>query len=153
MQERHLPVGVFAHQGIPELVFPTNIGSDRRSLKSHGGSGAVCQEPYNEVIASRIMKCLGICGRKEAVDQMLVLDYLIVNEDRHQNNFGVIRNVETLDSLFVDDRRTDALCRGMKRRIEMLEKEAKCRKTEIFVDNTDFDVREDVSYSGEGRRN
>lgn len=246
-----------------------------------GGSGAVCQEPYNEVIASRIMKrlgishvpytiveedsypyslcedfitpqtelvsawyimqtrkkqnhvsvyrhyldcceALGICGMKEAVDQMLVLDYLIVNEDRHQNNFGVIRNAETLeyigaapiydsgsslwfnkptvmingdakvnskpfrntheeqiklvssfswvdfgkltgiegemreifrDSLFVDDRRTDALCRGMKRRIEMLEKEAKCHKTEIFVDNTDFDVRENVSYSGEGRQN
>ena len=30
---------------------------------------------------------------------MLVLDYLIVNEDRHQNNFGVIRNADTLEYL------------------------------------------------------
>ena len=32
-----------------------------------------------------------------ALDRMLVLDYLIVNEDRHQNNFGVIRNADTLE--------------------------------------------------------
>ena len=28
---------------------------------------------------------------------MLVLDYLIVNEDRHLNNFGLIRNAVTLE--------------------------------------------------------
>ena len=28
---------------------------------------------------------------------MLVLDYLIVNEDRHLNNFGAVRNVNTLE--------------------------------------------------------
>lgn len=120
-----------------------------------GGSGATQQEPYNEVLASRIMErlhiphvsyrlrveddypysvckdfitadtelisawhimqikqkpnhisvyqhyldccdILGIPGVRESVDRMLVLDYLIVNEDRHQNNFGVIRNAETL---------------------------------------------------------
>jgi len=120
-----------------------------------GGSGATQQEPYNEVLASRIMERLGIphvpytlmmqddypysmcedfitrdtelvtawrimqtaqkpnhisvyqhylncCGAlqipgiREALERMMVLDYLIVNEDRHQNNFGVIRNADTL---------------------------------------------------------
>ncbi|MNI83066.1 hypothetical protein D3C73_1398400 [compost metagenome] len=28
---------------------------------------------------------------------MIVVDYLIANEDRHQNNFGVIRHVVTLE--------------------------------------------------------
>ncbi|MEG0823474.1 MAG: hypothetical protein RR929_01490 [Erysipelotrichaceae bacterium] len=28
---------------------------------------------------------------------MLVIDYIMLNEDRHLRNFGVIRNVETLD--------------------------------------------------------
>ena len=28
---------------------------------------------------------------------MLVLDYLIMNEDRHQNNFGAVRNANTLE--------------------------------------------------------
>jgi len=121
-----------------------------------GGSGATQQEPYNEVIASKIMKRLGIpyvpytlleqddypysvCGNfitpqtelitawyvmhsqqkqnhvsvyqhyvnccealgipgiVEALDRMMVVDYLIANEDRHQNNFGVIRYAETLE--------------------------------------------------------
>lgn len=120
-----------------------------------GGSGATQQEPYNEVLASRIMDrleiphtsyelmlqddypysvcedfitsqtefipawyimqtqkkpnhvsvyqhyldcCdkLGIPGVKESLDRMMVLDYIIANEDRHQNNFGAIRNAETL---------------------------------------------------------
>lgn len=127
-----------------------------------GGSGATCQEPYNEVLASRIcerlhipyvsytlmtnpgsageenypysicedfitpdtelisawyimqtakkqnhisvyhhyLDCcekLGIPDVKDAVNQMIALDYLIVNEDRHQNNFGVIRRADTLE--------------------------------------------------------
>lgn len=40
---------------------------------------------------------LHIPGIREALDQMIVLDFLIANEDRHQNNFGVVRNVETLE--------------------------------------------------------
>ena len=121
-----------------------------------GGSGAIQQEPYNEVIASKIMgrldiphvkyslimeeeypysicedfitpqtelisawyvmqtekkpnhisvyqhyvNCcekLGIPKIKESLDQMMVVDYLIANEDRHQNNFGVIRDVKKLN--------------------------------------------------------
>lgn len=42
---------------------------------------------------------LGIPGITDALDRMMVLDYLIVNEDRHQNNFGVVRNAETLEWL------------------------------------------------------
>ena len=121
-----------------------------------GGSGAIQQEPYNEVIASKIMErldiphvkyslmmeeeypysicedfitpqtelisawyvmqtekkpnhisvyqhyvncCekLGIPKIKQSLDQMMVVDYLIANEDRHQNNFGVIRDAESLN--------------------------------------------------------
>ena len=31
------------------------------------------------------------------LDQMIVVDYLIANEDRHLNNFGLIRNAKTLE--------------------------------------------------------
>lgn len=40
---------------------------------------------------------LGIPDAREKLEQMLVLDYLIVNEDRHLNNFGLIRNAVTLE--------------------------------------------------------
>jgi hypothetical protein len=39
---------------------------------------------------------LGIPGMKEFLDYLLVFDYLIANTDRHFNNFGCVRNVETL---------------------------------------------------------
>lgn len=120
-----------------------------------GGSGAIRQEPYNEVFASRVMErldiphvsyslsmiddypysicedfitkdtelisawyimqtqkkpndvsiyehfisCterLGIPYVSDFLDKMLTLDYLIVNEDRHQNNFGAVRDADTL---------------------------------------------------------
>ncbi|MFR3251339.1 MAG: excisionase [Eisenbergiella sp.] len=121
-----------------------------------GGSGTLHQEPYNEVIASRIMERLGIphvryelrmldglpysicedfitpdteyipawylmhtfrkpnhislfthymeccrtLGLKDAgrsVSQQITIDYLLVNEDRHQGNFGAVRRADTLE--------------------------------------------------------
>lgn len=38
----------------------------------------------------------GVPEIRRSLDQMIVLDYLILNEDRHQNNFGVIRDAVTL---------------------------------------------------------
>lgn len=40
---------------------------------------------------------LGIPGVKEFLDRMMTLDYIIANEDRHMNNFGALRNAETLE--------------------------------------------------------
>ena len=39
----------------------------------------------------------GIDDIEERVNEMLVLDYIVGNEDRHQGNFGIIRNSETLE--------------------------------------------------------
>ena len=123
-----------------------------------GGSGYFQQEPFNEVIASAIMRRLGVnhvtytlsfdgskpyslcenfirpetelipawrilqtqkhpnhislrdhflacCDRlgipgvKSALDRMLTIDYIISNEDRHWNNFGLVRNADTLEWL------------------------------------------------------
>lgn len=41
----------------------------------------------------------GISDIKHSMDQMIVLDYIIANEDRHFNNFGIIRNADTLEWL------------------------------------------------------
>lgn len=241
-----------------------------------GGSGATQQEPYNEVLASSIMKRLdiphveysllieddypysvcedfitpdtdlisawhlmqtvkkpnhvsvyqhyldcckafGIPGIKESLDRMMILDYLIVNEDRHQNNFGVVRNAETLEyigaapifdsgtslwfdkptmmigarakvgckpfktdheeqiklvssfdwldlnalygideelrelvrgSMFIDEKRCDALCRALKSRVDMLTDVVNEQRTSYAVDDCQGDVKEDIAYSG-----
>ena len=44
-------------------------------------------------------EALGIQGTVPFLDRMIVLDYVIANEDRHFNNFGVLRNAETLEWL------------------------------------------------------
>jgi hypothetical protein len=40
---------------------------------------------------------IGIKDMPSYLEKMLVLDYIIVNTDRHLNNFGSIRNAETLE--------------------------------------------------------
>ena len=42
-------------------------------------------------------EALGIPGVTAFLDKMIVLDYIIANEDRHLNNFGALRNAETLE--------------------------------------------------------
>ena len=44
-------------------------------------------------------EALGIQGAVPFLDRMIVLDYIIANEDRHLNNFGAVRNAETLEWL------------------------------------------------------
>ena len=128
---------------------------DGRRCLIKGSTGTTRQEPFNEVIASRLMGALGIPhvdysiiwidGRPYSVcedfidrdtelvsahrvmasqkkrndlsayrhyvdccsglgidivpflDRMLVLDYIMGNTDRHTNNFGLIRDADTLE--------------------------------------------------------
>ncbi len=178
------------------------------------------KKPNHSSVYRHYLDCcqrLGIPGVTEAMDRMLVLDYLIVNEDRHQNNFGVIRRADTLEyagaapiydsgtslwfdqptalisgqaaaackpfkrsheeqiklvtdfswldfaalqgieeelreivkgSLFVDEARCDALCRGIRQRCRMLEDAALSMEKKVYLDSTRFDVEEDRAYSG-----
>lgn len=53
----------------------------------------------NENKYEHYIRCLNELNIKDArllIDKMLVCDYILANKDRHFNNFGVIRNVETL---------------------------------------------------------
>jgi hypothetical protein len=51
-------------------------------------------EDYEEYI--NILKNNGIENVREKLENMYILDFLMLNEDRHLNNFGIIRNVNTL---------------------------------------------------------
>ena len=53
-------------------------------------------------VYQHFINCCNTLGIKDAVpylDRMIVLVYIIANEDRHFNNFGVIRHAETLEWL------------------------------------------------------
>lgn len=54
---------------------------------------------YNEYI--KILEQNGIKNAREKIENMYILDFLMMNEDRHLNNFGIIRDVNTLEWLDV----------------------------------------------------
>lgn len=44
----------------------------------------------------KILEDKGISNAREEIENMFILDYIMLNEDRHLNNFGIIRNVNDL---------------------------------------------------------
>lgn len=50
--------------------------------------------PYEDYI--HILEEHNISHPREKLENMFILDYLILNEDRHLNNFGIIRDVSSL---------------------------------------------------------
>ena len=57
------------------------------------------KQPNDRSAFHHLLACseeLGIPDIKNALHKMLVMDYIIANEDRHWNNFGFVRNANTL---------------------------------------------------------
>lgn len=53
-------------------------------------------------VYGHFVHCCGELGAPDVIpmlDRMIVLDYIIANEDRHLNNFGLLRNADTLEWL------------------------------------------------------
>ena len=53
-------------------------------------------------------------------------------------------------SLFVDEKRCDALCAALKNRVNMLEKVIHANQTVYTIDDYKNDVKENIAYSGSG---
>ncbi|MGL6291943.1 hypothetical protein [Eubacterium aggregans] len=154
---------------------------------------------------------------RDVLDQMIIIDYLMANEDRHLNNFGVLRNAETLEylgaaplldtgtalwfdrptvligetsdlvckpfkqshkkqialvrsfewldlsrlngiedelrelmhgSIYIDEKRCDALCSALNERITQLGNFIGTRSENYITDHRKDDVTGDVAYSG-----
>ena len=60
------------------------------------------KKPNHQSDYGHFMECceaLGIPSYEDSINKMLAVDYLIANEDRHLNNFGAVRDAETLEWL------------------------------------------------------
>lgn len=60
------------------------------------------KQPNDRSLRDHFFVCCGALempGVKDALDKMLTVDYIIANEDRHWNNFGCVRNADTLQWL------------------------------------------------------
>lgn len=94
----HVPYTVTWNKGAPYSVCEDFVSEDTELVPAW----RIIQtkkQPNNKSMYQHFVDCadaLGIPNVKEFLDRMIVLDYIIANEDRHLNNFGAIRNAETL---------------------------------------------------------
>ena len=72
-----------------ELITAYQIRND---MKRHDSI-----EDYEDYV--KLLERKGIKDAREKLENMYILDFLIMNEDRHLNNFGIIRDVNTLEWL------------------------------------------------------
>lgn len=95
----HVPYHVIVEGEYPFSICPNFVTKDTELISAWNIYQT--QKKSNHVSVYRhYIDCatrLGIPNVEQAVNQMIVLDYLIDNEDRHLNNFGVLRDVNTLE--------------------------------------------------------
>ena len=95
----HVPYTLLWDDGIPYSVCEDFITPDTELVSAWRVMHAMKKDNSTSVYRHYLNCCeaLGVPSMELAVDQMIVLDYLIANEDRHQNNFGLIRDANTLE--------------------------------------------------------
>lgn len=95
----HIPYRLILDDEIPYSVCEDFITSDTEFVSARRIMLTAKQDSNTSLYRMYINCCetLGITDITNAIDQMIVLDYIIANEDRHFNNFGLIRNAETLE--------------------------------------------------------
>ena len=95
----HVDYSIVWDNGVPYSVCEDFIDVNTELVSAWRIMQKVKKDNSTSVYRHYINCCesLGVKDITRAVDQMLVLDYIIANEDRHQNNFGLVRNADTLE--------------------------------------------------------
>lgn len=97
----HVPYALIWDNNEPYSVCEDFVTADTE-LVSAWRILQVQQKSNNISVYQHLLNCCEAAGIVEAVksfDRMIVLDFIIANEDRHLNNFGFLRNAETLEWL------------------------------------------------------
>lgn len=97
----HVPYTVAWNKGAPYSICE-DFADESRELVPAWRIIQMQKKPNNISVYQHFVNCCEAIGVRDAVpflDRMIVLDYLIANEDRHLNNFGLLRNSETLEWL------------------------------------------------------
>jgi hypothetical protein len=94
----HIPYTLQRDDSQPLSVCEDFIDSDTELISAWYIRGTGKKPGHVSEYQHYLDRCaaLGIPGVKEQIDRMLALDFLMVNTDRHFNNFGAVRHAETL---------------------------------------------------------
>jgi len=94
----HVPYTITTIDGRPYSVCEVFI-TQQTDLVSAWRITQVLKQVNNVSNLQHFLNCcntLGIPDMRGSIDRMLTVDFIIANEDRHFNNFGVVRDAETL---------------------------------------------------------
>ena len=97
----HVPYTLIWNDGLPYSVCEDFV-SPSTELVSAWRIMRTMRKDNSTSVYQHFVNCCQALGAGDivpALDRMIVLDYLIANEDRHLNNFGLLRNPETLEWL------------------------------------------------------
>lgn len=99
----HVPYTLLWDEGTPYSVCKDFITPDTELVSAWRVMQSMKKDNSTSIYRHYLNCCeaLGIPSMEHAINQMIVLDYLIANVDRHQNNFGLIRDANTLEWLGV----------------------------------------------------
>ncbi len=97
----HVPYELIWDGGEPYSVCEDFVTSDTELIPAWRIMQTQKKDNNSSVYRHFLNCCeaLGAGDMTSALDRMIVLDYIIANEDRHLNNFGLLRNAETLEWL------------------------------------------------------
>lgn len=99
----HVPYTIDIYKDMVVSKCPCFINKDsefitayqiKKCMKKHDD-----KQDYEDYI--KVLENNGIKDARTKLENMFILDFLIMNEDRHLNNFGIIRDVNTLKWLDV----------------------------------------------------
>ncbi len=94
----HVPYTVDKYCGHPYSLCPL-LTDSKTELVPAWRIWKTCKKPNDVSVYRHFVHCaetLGIPDVVHFLDRMIVLDYLIANEDRHMNNFGALRDSVSL---------------------------------------------------------
>ncbi len=100
----HVPYTLDTYKGTIVSKCPCFINKDTEFITAY----QILRNNINEEdkdnayeIYIKLLEDKGLKNAREKLENMYILDFLIMNEDRHLNNFGIIRDVNTLKWLDV----------------------------------------------------
>jgi hypothetical protein len=99
LQIPHVPYTVIWENGLPYSVCENFLSSETELVSAFYIHNTLKLKDAGKQYDHYIKCCdkLGIPGARVSLDQMLAVDFLIANSDRHYNNFGAVRNANTLE--------------------------------------------------------
>jgi hypothetical protein len=103
LEMNHVPYSLITERGEPLCLCENFLSEDTELVTAWRVLHSHKMEP-NDTDFSHFLRCcdkLCIPNARRDLEKMIVLDYIIANEDRHYSNFGFVRNAETLQWLGV----------------------------------------------------